>query len=45
MRRRGAVLLLCRCLERESPDLLLLVVTFLKKLSIYVENKDELVRT
>ncbi|KAF0305674.1 Kinesin-associated protein 3 [Amphibalanus amphitrite] len=42
MRRRGVVPLLCRCLDRDSADLLLLVVTFLKKLSVYVENKDDM---
>ena len=45
MRRKGVLPLLCRCLERDSADLLLLVVTFLKKLSVYVENKDDMVGT
>jgi len=42
MRRRGVVPLLVRCLDRDNADLLLLVVTFLKKLSIYRENKDDM---
>lgn len=43
MRRKNIVGLLVRMLERESPDLLLLVVSFLKKLSVYMENKDDMV--
>ncbi|XP_068216893.1 kinesin-associated protein 3 isoform X3 [Palaemon carinicauda] len=42
MRRKNIVGLLIRMLERESPDLLLLVVSFLKKLSVYMENKDDM---
>ncbi|CAL4128904.1 unnamed protein product, partial [Meganyctiphanes norvegica] len=42
MRRKNIVGLLVRMVDRESPDLLLLVVSFLKKLSIYVENKDDM---
>lgn len=44
MRRKNIVGLLVRMLERESTDLLLLVVSFLKKLSVYMENKDDMVR-
>lgn len=44
MRRKNIVGLLVRMQERESPDLLLLVVSFLKKLSCYMENKDDMVR-
>lgn len=43
MRRKNIVGLLVRMLERESQDLLLLVVSFLKKLSVYMENKDDMV--
>ncbi|XP_050693388.1 kinesin-associated protein 3-like isoform X1 [Eriocheir sinensis] len=42
MRRKNIVGLLVRMQERESPDLLLLVVSFLKKLSCYMENKDDM---
>ncbi|RXG58277.1 Kinesin-associated protein 3 [Armadillidium vulgare] len=42
MRRKNIVGLLVKMLERESNDLLLLVVSFLKKLSVYVENKDDM---
>ncbi|XP_045615495.1 kinesin-associated protein 3 isoform X2 [Procambarus clarkii] len=42
MRRKNIVGLLVRMLERESTDLLLLVVSFLKKLSVYMENKDDM---
>lgn len=44
MRRKNIVGLLVRMQERESPDLLLLVVSFLKKLSCYMENKDDMVK-
>ena len=44
MRRKNIVGLLVKMLERESSDLLLLVVSFLKKLSVYIENKDDMVR-
>lgn len=36
--------MLVQLLERENVDLLILVVSFLKKLSIFVENKTEMVR-
>lgn len=39
---KGVVLLLIRSLERDLPELLILVVSFLKKLSIFVENKNEM---
>ncbi|KAK8721272.1 hypothetical protein OTU49_012869, partial [Cherax quadricarinatus] len=42
MRRKNIVGLLVRMLERDSTDLLLLVVSFLKKLSVYMENKDDM---
>ena len=37
------VYLLMKMLIRENTDLLILVVSFLKKLSIFVENKNEMV--
>ncbi|XP_071042317.1 kinesin-associated protein 3 isoform X2 [Parasteatoda tepidariorum] len=39
---RGIVGLLSKSLSRELPELLILVVTFLMKLSIYIENKEEM---
>ncbi|XP_046404614.1 kinesin-associated protein 3-like [Ischnura elegans] len=42
MRRRNIVGMLIRCLDRDNPDLLVLVLTFLKKLSIFRENKDDM---
>jgi len=36
--------MLVQLLARENVDLLILVVSFLKKLSIFVENKTEMVR-
>lgn len=41
---RGLIPMLVDCLQREQTDLLLLVVCFLKKLSIYFENKTEMAR-
>jgi len=35
--------MLVRLLERDNVDLLILIVSFLKKLSIFVENKTEMV--
>ena len=40
MKKRNISAYLCKMLERRSVDLLVLSVTFLKKLSIYRENKD-----
>eukprot|EP00047_Mylnosiga_fluctuans_P022251 m.116739 g.116739 ORF g.116739 m.116739 type:complete len:798 (-) comp9189_c0_seq1:179-2572(-) len=34
---------LAECLKRQNVELLLLVVTFLKKLSVFLENKNEMV--
>ncbi|VDP80802.1 unnamed protein product [Echinostoma caproni] len=45
MHNKGIVLLLCRCLERESFELLILIVSFLKKLSIFSENKNEMLKS
>eukprot|EP00292_Cryptomonas_paramecium_P004280 CAMPEP_0113720002 /NCGR_PEP_ID=MMETSP0038_2-20120614/36189_1 /TAXON_ID=2898 /ORGANISM="Cryptomonas paramecium" /LENGTH=669 /DNA_ID=CAMNT_0000648559 /DNA_START=27 /DNA_END=2033 /DNA_ORIENTATION=+ /assembly_acc=CAM_ASM_000170 len=42
MKKRGVTQILVRMLHRKSPELLLLSVTFLKKLSIFQENKDEM---
>ncbi|GAB1600302.1 kinesin-associated protein 3-like isoform X1 [Argonauta hians] len=43
MRNKGIVMLLVKCLDRtENPELLILVVSFLKKLSIFIENKNEM---
>jgi len=43
MRRKNMVGMLLKSLERSTPELLILAVTFLKKLSLYKENKDEMV--
>nr|XP_039269792.1 kinesin-associated protein 3-like isoform X2 [Styela clava] len=43
MKKRGIVGILVRALEtRDNPELLVLVVSFLKKLSIFLENKNEM---
>lgn len=43
IRNKGVVGLLVECLKRQNVELLLLVVTFLKKLSVFLENKNEMV--
>lgn len=43
MRNKGLVSHLCVLLERSNQELLILVISFLKKLSIYAINKDEMV--
>ena len=43
MQNKGIVRLLCKSLERENQELLILVVSFLKKMSVFVENKKEMV--
>lgn len=43
MRNKNIVGLLVKVLERDDEELLVLVVTFLKKLSIFLENKNDLV--
>lgn len=43
MKNKKIVYMLVQLLERENVDLLILVVSFLKKLSIFVENKTEMV--
>ncbi len=45
MRNKGLPLQLCSLLERDNEELLILVVSFLKKLSIFVENKDDMVNS
>ena len=42
MVKRDIVRYLLNMLDRKTPDLLVLIVNFLKKLSIFRENKDEL---
>lgn len=44
MKNKRIVYMLVQLLPRENVDLLILVVSFLKKLSIFVENKTEMVR-
>lgn len=44
MRNKNIVGLLVKVLEREDEELLVLVVSFLKKLSIFLENKNDMVR-
>lgn len=36
--------LLIQALSRDNPDLLILVVSFLKKLSVFIENKNQMVQ-
>merc|ERR1711892_1568716 len=43
MKRRGATSLLVQLLGRSNDELLILVISFLKKLSLYGENKDTMV--
>lgn len=44
MRNKNIVCMLVKILGRENADLLVLVVSFLKKLSIFLENKNDMVR-
>ncbi|TGZ67305.1 hypothetical protein CRM22_004854 [Opisthorchis felineus] len=44
MHNKGMVSMLCRCLDRENFELLILIVSFLKKLSIFSENKDDMLK-
>lgn len=41
---KGIPTMLMTLLDRRTPELLIMAVTFLKKLSIYRENLDEMVR-
>lgn len=43
MRNKNIVGLLVKVLERDDEELLVLVVSFLKKLSIFMENKNDMV--
>lgn len=43
MYHKGLIPLLLTLLERDNDDLLVHVVSFLKKMSIFKENKDEMV--
>ena len=43
MRNKGIAQLLVKTLDRDNVELLILVISFLKKLSIFVENKNDLV--
>jgi hypothetical protein len=43
MRSKGIVKMLIETLDRDNFELLILVVSFLKKLSIFIENKHEMV--
>ena len=43
MRKKNVIGMLVKTLDRFNSDLLILVVTFLKKLSIFRENKDLMV--
>lgn len=42
--RRDIVKYLIIIMDRKTPELLMLVVTYLKKLSIFKENKDEMLK-
>jgi len=44
MRNKGISKLLVKTLDRDNVELLILVISFLKKLSIFVENKNDVVR-
>ncbi|XP_060890944.1 kinesin-associated protein 3a [Labrus mixtus] len=45
MRNKNIVHMLVKILDRRDQDLLLLVVSFLKKLSIFLENKNDMAET
>mmetsp|Transcript_37348 Transcript_37348/g.90199 ORF Transcript_37348/g.90199 Transcript_37348/m.90199 type:complete len:704 (-) Transcript_37348:31-2142(-) len=44
MKKRKITPMLVQMLERKSPELVLLAVAFLKKLSIFLENKNEMIQ-
>ena len=44
MRNRGIIPMLLTLLDRKTPELVIMAVTFLKKLSVFVENKEDMVR-
>lgn len=43
MRNKNLIPMLVKMLERNNEELLILIVSFLKKLSIFAENKDDMV--
>jgi hypothetical protein len=43
MRNKSIIKQLIHTLDRDNNDLLILVVSFLKKLSVFVENKNDMV--
>lgn len=43
MRNKNIVQMLVKLLERDDQELLLVAVSFLKKLSIFLENKNDMV--
>jgi len=43
MRNKGIAKMLVKTLDRDNVELLILVISFLKKLSIFVENKNDMV--
>ena len=43
MKNKAVIKMLVKSLDRDNFELLILVVSFLKKLSIFVENKTEMV--
>jgi membrane-bound lytic murein transglycosylase MltF len=43
MRNKSVIPHLIHALDRDNNDLLILVVSFLKKLSVFVENKNDMV--
>jgi hypothetical protein len=43
MRNKLIITQLIHALDRDNNDLLILVVSFLKKLSVFVENKNDMV--
>ena len=43
MRNKSFIPMLVKMLERSNEELLILIVSFLKKLSIFAENKDDMV--
>ncbi|CAH8614297.1 unnamed protein product [Heterobilharzia americana] len=44
MHNKGIVGMICNCLDRDNFELLVLLVSFLKKLSIFSENKDDMLK-
>lgn len=44
MIKRDIIKYLIEMLDRNTPELLLLIVTFLKKLSVFQENKDQMLK-